>query len=253
MAVSPGNVDCAVQMAMWFSPEVSPPPQVTIVHSGSNQCINLSLFSFIAQIWKQANGAQYKSFVVLWMRQFCNTLKFCPSWSSDSAFHSWVFSSFCHFCSPTPILVSSLLQRWSPWLTLNTSYCLCTLRSILGRTGSGEKMTMITPDWPSKTCNFSVTSVTSVLSNKMSWAVPGWSTGRTAKSEGLVHVLWLHGRRHGEVFSWPSQSGCCYISPCYEVLLFLSGFLTVCSLLFSSLVWFCLLRQSLIFCTATWM
>lgn len=208
MAVSPGNVDCAVQMAMWFSPEVSPPPQVTIVHSGSNQCINLSLFSFIAQIWKQANGAQYKSFVVLWMRQFCSTLKFCPSWSSDSAFHSWVFS-FCHFCSPTPILVSSLLQRWSPWLTLNTSYCLCTLRSILGRTGSGEKMTMITPDWPSKTCNFSVTSVTSVLSNKMSWAIPGWSTGRTANSEGLVHVLWLHGRRHGEVFSWPSQSGCC--------------------------------------------
>lgn len=44
MALSPGNVDCTVQMAMWLSPEVSPPPQVTIVHSRSNQCINLSLF-----------------------------------------------------------------------------------------------------------------------------------------------------------------------------------------------------------------
>lgn len=55
------------------------------------------------------------------------------------------------FHAPHPILVPSPLQRWSPWLTLNTSYCLCTLRSILGKTGSGEKMTMTTPNWPSKT------------------------------------------------------------------------------------------------------
>lgn len=106
--------------------------------------------SFIAQTWKQANGARYKSFVVLWMRQFCSTNSALLE-AVILLFTAESFLLFVIFVSPTPILVSSLLQRWSPWLTLNTSYCLCTLRSILAKTGSGEKMTMITPDWPSKT------------------------------------------------------------------------------------------------------
>lgn len=39
----------------------------------------------------------------------------------------------------------------------------------------------------------------------MSWAVPDWSTGRTATRENFIHVLWWHGRRHGWVSSWWSQ------------------------------------------------
>lgn len=100
MALSPGNVDCTVQTAMWFFPEVFPPPQVTVVHSRSNRCINLSLFSFIPQTWKQANGAQYKSFVVLWLRQFCSTNS--TLLEASLLFMLRFFFFFCYFCFPHP-------------------------------------------------------------------------------------------------------------------------------------------------------
>lgn len=133
----PGNVYCALQNGNVVLPEVSPPPLVTILHASSDQCITPSLPSLSH---KHLNTDE-TILQHIWFLAFFFTLLICKCFSQLSLL----------FVPSPPILVSSLLQRWSPWLTLNTSYCLCTLRLILGKTGSGEKMTMITPDWPSKT------------------------------------------------------------------------------------------------------
>lgn len=149
MALSPGNVYHALQNGHDVLPEVSSPPEATIFHSRSNLYINLS-FSCCTNI-KLGKWSPVRTICGALDETVLQYAQILPSSFDQLCCFSQLNHFFVVFVLLTPLLVSSLLQRWSPWLTRNTSYCLCTLRSILGKTGSGEKMTMITPDWPSKT------------------------------------------------------------------------------------------------------
>lgn len=136
VVLSPGNIYCAVQNGVVI-PEVSSLPLVTM--ASSKQGVTLFLLFSVTQTSKYGWGST--------VAQPTSGLSLYPCFFN--CFSQLNLLSLFH--APQPILVPSPLQRWSPWLTLNTSYCLCTLRSILGKTGSGEKMTMTTPNWPSKT------------------------------------------------------------------------------------------------------